>query len=235
MVRTKEVAGNVWSAEELTARRPRCDRPYRNGDDCGCPPLVEAVPPRGYEFPDDGPFADRKFCVGVALGTVRAYAQGVEVEFIARMSGLNPGHVGWALQCLEREGLVSVESRTIPWYYDSRPAHRWRENPVPQLLGQPLPSFTSLPNPSLPTRIPPQFWWMFWSGTDPMFLSLPEHAWYVASRMLVPNGSMRYPPAETWALNHLPPWALRKLLDSRGYGDSPVASRIRWKLCHSEI
>ena len=202
--------------------------------DCECPPSGEAVPPRGYHFPKSGPLATRPLCVGVVLATVRAYAQGVEVEFIAQMSGLERDHVRLALQGLEDEELVSVDSLTIPWYYGSRQVDRWREKPVRELLGQPLPSFTRPPDRSPASRIPPQYWWMFWSGIDPMFLRLPDHAWYVASRMLAPEGSMRYLPGETWALNHIPGWALRKLLTSRGYGDSPVASRINWRLVQSE-
>ncbi len=202
---------------------------------CECPPLMESVPPQGYRFPGGGPFAARPFCLGVVLGAVRAYPQGVEIDYITRMSGLEPDHARLALQRLKGEGLVWVDERTIPWYYGSRRADRWRERPVPDLLGQPMPTFTHPPDSSPPTRIPPQFWWMFWSGTDPMFLRLPEHAWYVGSRMLAPQGSMRYLPGETWALNHLPGWALRKLLDSRGYEDSPVASRIKWRLAQPGI
>ena len=97
-----------------------------------------------------------------------------------------------------------------------------------------MPEYREPADTPLPDRIPPVFWWMFWSGPDPMFLRLPEHAWYMASRMLSPKGSRRHLPAETWALEHLPDWAMDRLLGSRGYDDTPTEERMELRLSHPD-
>ena len=98
-----------------------------------------------------------------------------------------------------------------------------------------MPEYREPADTPLPDRIPPVFWWMFWSGPDPMFLRLPEHAWYMASRMLSPKGSRRHLPAETWALEHLPDWAMDRLLGSRGYDDTPTEERMELRLSHPAV
>ena len=200
---------------------------------CECPLLGETTPPPGFLFPP-GPFSTRPVCEGLALATVRAFP-GVEDTVVARASGIENGHVGDALATLEREGLARSETRTLPWYYDTRRVRLWHETPRRELLGKSLPRFDSSTVVSSPDRIPPRFWCLFWSGLDPMFIRLPEHAWYVASRMLAPKGSWRHLPAETWALQHLPVWALEKLLEGRGYADGPVAERIRLAVSRAAV
>ena len=200
---------------------------------CGCAPLEESVPPQGFVFPSAGPFNSRPRCLGLVLGTIRAYAPGIEKDFICEVSGLETDHVESALRRLERHQMVFPVTESIPWYHRSRKALLWREQPRPELMGRSLPQYRKPSTGPLPDRIPPQLWCMFWSGIDPRFIRLPEHAWYAASRLIAPKGSWRYLPAETWALRHLPIWALRKLLDTRGYADTPVAARIKLRISHS--
>lgn len=109
------------------------------------------------------------------------------------------------------------------------------KSPTGNCLGQSLPRYDHSTVASSPDRIPPRFWCLFWSGLDPMFIRPPEHAWYVASRMLAPKGSWRHLPAETWALQHLPARVLEKLLESRGYADGPVAERIRLAISRAAV
>ena len=195
---------------------------------CRCSPLEESVPPPGFEFPSQGPINQETFCAGVVLAVLRAYGPGAEKSRIAQWSGLDQDHVEKALRYLKAQGYAERQTRSIPWYYRTREAHFWVEKPRKELLGRPMPRFEE--PPTEPHGIPPRFWWVFWSGTDPMFLRLPDHAWYVASRMLAPEGSRRHLSAETWALKHLPSWALRKLSQSRGYQHGPVAERIKLRL-----
>lgn len=159
------------------------------------------------------------------MGAVRAYPGGAEESFLARVTGLESAHAAAALARLEREGWVVSEETTVPWYYRVRAVRLWRERPRRELLGQPTPYFVSRPR-RRPDRIPPQFWFLFHSGLDPMSVRLPEHAWLAASRMIAPEGTPRHIPAETWALENLPSWALRKLLTSRGYSGAGASARI---------
>lgn len=191
-----------------------------------------AAAPDGFVFPPAGPFAAQPLCSGLVLGTVRAYPRGVEDSFLARVTGLEAGHAAAAAERSEREGWVVSEETTVPWYYRTRSVRLWRERPRKELLGQPAPRFVGRPLRRRPDRIPPQFWFLFQSGLDPMLIRLPEHAWLAASRMIAPEGSPRYIPAETWALENLPSWALRKLLDSRGYAGTAPAARIESAAAH---
>ena len=151
------------------------------------------------------------------------------------MIGLARDHTSAALERLEREGWAVEEETTVPWYYRTRTVRLWRERPHRELLGQSLPRLVRPWRRPCPVRLPPQFWFLFSSGLDPMLIRLPEHAWMAAGRMIAPAGSPRYLPAETWALECLPSWALRKLLSSRGYTDTVVAARIAFYLaCRSE-
>ena len=67
---------------------------------------------------------------------------------------------------------------------------------------------------------------MFWSGFDPMLVRLPEHAEYVASRMIRFDDRRRNLPAETWALQHLPVQILEGLLNAQAPDRGPVKTRI---------
>jgi len=195
---------------------------------CGCSPLGEAVPASGFVFPPGGPLDGEPACAGVALAVLRAYAPGVETARVAQLAGLERDHAEQALLYLQSRGFADSRTRKIAWYHGHREAHMWVEVPRGEFLGKPMPRYEETPTEA--ERIPPRLWWMFWSGLDPMFLRLPDHAVYVASRLLAPEGSRRYMTAETWALKHLPTWALRKILTSRGYQRGPVAERIKLRL-----
>ena len=196
---------------------------------CECAPLEEVSAPDGYDIPPGGPLNSRPACLGLALATLRAYPQGVEAAYISRTAGLGSDIVALALESLRSEGLAFSTAETIPWYRESREVLLWREVPHRSLLHQSLPRYREPPLPP-PERIPPEFWWLFWSDMDPADIRLPKDAWYVASRMLRPEGSWRYVPAETWALKCLPACALRMLLDSRGYRDTAVGARIELRV-----
>ena len=200
---------------------------------CECAPLGEGSVPEGYDIPPSGPFNARPACVGLALATVRAFPQGVDAPYISQATGLAPGPVDSALGVLRAEDLVFPTSETIPWYHRSREVLLWKEKPRRWLLRQPLPRYREPPGPP-PEEIPPQFWWMFWS-MDPIDIRLPKDAWYVASRMLAPEGSWRYLPGETWALRSLPTWALQKVLESRGYRSTPVAARVELRIGSQQV
>ena len=166
------------------------------------------------------------------MAVIREYAWGVESSCIARVSEIPRGHIEDALHRLRSEGFVASTRERMSWYYGSRETRLWRELFRPELLGRPLPRF--VPGKDESDRIPPQFWWVFWSGPDPMFLRLSENAWYIASRMLAPEGSTRFLPAETWALRNVPTSALQQLLNGRGYKGTPVGERMELAISQAD-
>lgn len=197
---------------------------------CDCGALGEVSAPRRFVFPSvlDGSLRGWAGCAGLVLSVVRAYGGGVEKGLAAELTGVDPGHIDQALAWLEDEGYVQRRVVSVPWYYSSRNAVMWLEKPHPALIGKPFPRFVR--RRTTADRLPPQFWWMFWSGLDPMLIRLPDHAWYVASRMITPDDQRRNLPAETWALKHLPPTVLGKLVSGPGFADTEVKDRIEWVL-----
>ncbi len=197
---------------------------------CDCGALGEVSAPRGFVFPSvlDGWLRGWAACAGLVLSVVRAYGGGVEKGLAAELTGVGPGHVDQALAWLEDEGYVQRRVVSVPWYYSSRNAVMWLEKPHPGLIGKPFPRFVG--HGVTADRLPPQFWWMFWSGLDPMLIRLPDHAWYVASRMITPDDQRRNLPAETWALKHLPRTVLGKLVSDPGFADTEVKDRVEWVL-----
>lgn len=199
---------------------------------CDCAPLGESRPPSGFVFPPEGPVNPWRLCLGLVLAVIREHAWGAETSYIVRVTGLESEHAESALAHLRSQGYVNAAKQTISWYYGHRRVSLWREAFRADLLGQALPRFT-------PTReegdgIPPQFWWLFWSGMDPMFLRLSQHALYIASRMIAPEGSRRSLPAEVWALDCIPTGTLSELAEVRGYRGSASGDRIRRRVSERE-
>ena len=192
--------------------------------------MGQTPPLEGFSFPPrlDASLTGWVACVGLSLAVAREHGGGVEEALVAEAVGLSADHTHDAVRRLQIDGFVDRRTVTIPWYYGTREALLWIEKPRPELLGIQFPRFVG--RGGSPDRLPPQFWWMFWWGLDPMFSRLPEHAWYVASRMITHDSRRRNLPAETWALKHLPAWALRKLLDDPAFNGTPVADRIKFAL-----
>ena len=191
---------------------------------CGCPAVGEGGSPAGFVFPSDGPCIALPRCEGAALAVSREFPWGVETGYFAKAASLDLEHAQEAFERLALRGYVTEVETRVRWYYGSRQAKLWREIPRGDLLVGPVPRYK--PADTGDDGVPPQFWWLFWSGPDPWYLRVSKHSWYIASRVLAPRGSMRCLYAETWALEHLPLGALRKLLRGRGYRDTPVGARI---------
>jgi len=197
---------------------------------CDCQPLGKTPALPGFVFPPrlDTSLAGWVACLALSLALAREHGGGVEEALVAEAAGMSTHHVHNAMRHLQSDGFVDRRTVTIPWYYGTREARLWIEKPRPELLGVEFPRFVG--RGVAPDRLPPQFWWLFWSGLDPMLIRLPEHARYVASRMITFDDRRRNLPAETWALKHLPGWALRKLLNDPAFEDTPVADRIEFAL-----
>ena len=195
---------------------------------CGCPPLGDSTVPEGFVFPPNlnDPVCDWPRCAGLVLAVLRAFGGGMEVGRVIETTGLEAGHTRQVLDALRSGGYAGVRTTTTPWYYTTRAARLWAEKPHPHLLGKPFPRYEKR-QANLPGRVPPQFWWLFWSGLDPMLVRLPEHAEYVASRMIRFDSRRRNRPAELWALRHLPISVLERLLTSQGFDGSPVRLRVQ--------
>lgn len=133
----------------------------------------------------------------------------------ATKSGISPTVASRVLQKLEKDGLAERKSRTEA-RGRAMNVTRWHarsEGEWPQAIRHAARSAT-LPTPvrpAIPEHLPRRFQHLFWN-TDPNALSLPEDAAFVAHRMLTSDGA----EAMLWALQHLPPEAIRNAVSVRG-------------------
>ncbi len=167
------------------------------------------------------------------LCAVRSKLRGVTARFAQAQTSLPSDRVSAALRSLLDRGLVENATETTPWFYGGRRLAVFRlsvDPPRPEVWAS-LPRLRPPRETGLPERLPPQFWCVFWSGLDPMFIRLPEHAVYVATRML--GGRLRWAAAEHWALSRLPADALSQVRSlsefSQGMPARKIDSYLRWR------
>lgn len=176
---------------------------------------------------DDEPQLSADHCL--VLTILRRRIGGSTVEGLADASGLAAMVVDECLDALRRWGLVFCEAERVLWGYGTRVAELWKLSLTDRCLEllATLPRPAAVPGPA-PTRVPPQFWSLFSSGTHPADLRLPADAVAVAGQMIDSEDTA----ARAWALSNLPLSALRALRVMRGYDTEPTAGRIDVALAH---
>ncbi len=138
---------------------------------------------------------------------LRRCLAGATVEDLSAAAGLSMACTERCLDVLRASDVVRCEGTRVLWGFGSVPAYLWSlsltEGCLDLLAHLP---WQDPPPASPPERVPPQFWWLFSSGTHPAELRLPQDAVTVAGRMF--DGAD--PPARAWALTNLPVDALRE-------------------------
>ena len=151
---------------------------------------------------------------------LRRCLAGAAAEDISAGAGLSMTRTERSLNVLSASGVVRCEETRVLWGFGSVVACLWSlslsEACVDLLVRLP---WQDPPPSAPPERVPPQFWWLFSSGTHPAELRLPQDAVTVAGRMF--DGAD--PAARAWALTELPVGALRELRAMRGYDAGPDA------------
>ena len=158
------------------------------------------------------------------LAVLRTRLAGATAERVAADCGLSESHTRRCLRRLRDAGFVESSQETVMWGYTPRRARLWRLAMSEQTLDA-LPQMGWLPQAEPqdpPEAVPPEFWYLFWSGECASRLRLPHDAVHVADTLIGgPNE-----PARTWALTRLPLRALRDLSSMRGYSSGPAAERL---------
>ena len=158
------------------------------------------------------------------MSALRARLRGCTVSGLAERAGLSERHTRRCLRALEGRGLTRSEKASVPWGYGSVRARLWSLARTGACLAA-LPYLPRHPEAfgrECPERVPPRFWYLFWSGSQGGDLRLPEDALFVASTLLdSPDAA-----AESWALRHLPVQALRVCRTMRGYDTGRTAALL---------
>ncbi len=152
------------------------------------------------------------------------HLKGAGTNEIAHTANVSIRHTRRCLRRLAAGGFVKHNETLTTWGYDCIPIRVWQLDLTEQTISAmiQLPYQALPPLSELPTRVPPEFWSVFWSGFSAGELRLPEDGLLVAETML----SVRNPWARLWALHYAPLEALRELRTMRGYTSGDVAQEI---------
>lgn len=217
-------AGRVLAALEATGRPPGEERlRVLLGQD---PDPAQAKRSRlpGYLAAEHDPTVDMTPAERRCLAVLRDRPRGVRAEDLAVVAQISKRHARRCLGRLAENRYARREVSSIPWGYQSLEVDLWFLNLTEECVTAlaHLPQQSRSEDGKCPGRVPPEFWWVFWSGAEAGELKLPEHADYVASVIL--DGPDQ--AAREWALKTLPVSALSKCRQMRGYDTGRLAAWI---------
>ena len=217
-------AGRVLAALEATGRPPGEERLRALLGQHPDPAEAKRSRLPGYLAAEHDPTADMTASERACLAVLRDRPRGVRAEEVAIAAHISKRHAQRCLGRLAENKFARKEAASIPWGYRSLDVDLWyldlTEECVAALAH--LPRLSRSEDGECPKRVPPEFWWVFWSGTEAAELKLPEHADYVASVVLdSPDRAAR-----EWALKSLPVSALSKCRQMRGYDTGRLAAYI---------
>ena len=163
------------------------------------------------------------------LNALRQRPDGATVAKVAEIAGVSERHTRRMLRNMAARGLASVGEGIV------RDGHRplskplWRLTYSPdcvQLLGRLHRRRAAMPEMPVKDVVPPQFWHLFWSGSEGSELTLSDDEQHVAGALI---GSMDI-SAEAWALRNVSTETLEGMAEARGYDTGDVSVLIRSEL-----
>lgn len=214
------VAGDVAAAASPAVRRRVRTAVESTGLPAGEARLLRLLAGTGAESsPLDGVTAAGR----TILACLRGRLIGATAQRVAADSGLSAPHTRRSLRRLRAQGLAEHHDTSIMWGYRPRQVRLWRLAVNDRTLAV-LPLLEWRP-PSCPPQtdtVPPEFWYLFWSGQDASELTVAEHAVHIADTLV---GSFDR-AARRWALDRLAVETLRTLRAMRGYREGRLAALI---------
>ncbi len=140
----------------------------------------------------------------LVLTALRSYLGGADSVVIADAVGISRRNARTTLRRLEIDGYVDSAIAEVPWRHRTRQILRWKLiqfGPFNHLRPY-LPMMRRSKRVRCPDTLPPDLWYLFWSGPDPADIRLPRDSLLVANRLL--NGRSLDFDARRWALRCLP-------------------------------
>ena len=214
------VAGSINTATSSAVRRRVRDAVESTGLPAGEARLLALLTGAGAgPSPLDGVTAAGR----TILACLRGRLIGATAQRIADDCGLSASHTRRCLRRLQAQGLAEHHDTSIMWGYRPRRVRLWRFAVNSRALAVlPLLEWRPPSHPPEADAVPPEFWYLFWSGRDASELTVSEHAVHIADTAV--GGFDR--AARRWALNRLPVEALRTLRTMRGYREGRLAALI---------
>ena len=157
------------------------------------------------------------------LACLRGRLTGATAQRIADDCGLSPSHTRRSLRRLQSQGLAEHHDASVMWGYQFRRVRLWRLAISERTLAAlPLIGWRAPTHPPETDTVPPEFWYLFWSGQDASRLTVAADALHIADTLV---GSFDR-AARSWALDRLPIEVLSTLRSMRGYRDGRIAALI---------
>lgn len=172
--------------------------------------------------PPPGPLAGLARGPRLVLAMLRTRLAGATATQVAAETGLSQSHVRRCLRELRRRGFAECEETAVMWGYEARRERLWRLRMSEQTLRALAQIGWTEPSdpPDPPAKVPPEFWYLFWSGQCASRLTLAQDALHVADTLMGGANAA----ARAWALASLPLETLTELRSMRGYDYGMVAS-----------
>lgn len=200
----------------------------RRGDIVFIPPVpAEALPAAvaAAEDPTQGMARSEK----AVLSLLRLWPVGATAGALARQLEISESSARRGLRAAEARGYAVAARTVVPWYRSHRRVVLWRLRGGTAVAGLlpylPLPTHARHPVDQS-RSVPPQFWRLFWSGTDPAEAQLPRDFLMVGGRLL---GSFD-PAAQGWVLSRFTDEQLVGCLGLYPDPESEIPSLIRREL-----
>ena len=168
------------------------------------------------------------------LSLLRLWPAGAAAGALARRLGISASSARRGLRAAEARGYAVSSRVVVPWRRGHRRVVLWRLGGGAATAG--LLPYLPLPAPARHPvgecrSVPPQFWRLFWSGTDPAEARLPRDFLMVGGRLL---GSFD-PAAQGWVLSRFTDEQLAECLNLYPDPDSEIPTLIRRELqCRTE-
>ncbi len=164
------------------------------------------------------------------VATLRLWYAGATAQALMELLNLSPQIVLRSLQRCESLGLVERSVETPPhFHHEHRRVTFW----LLAETSEAVEALRLLPFPSLnPSRgftdcgVPPEFWYLFWSGIDPEELRLPQDAMLVGCRIMESFSS----EGRSWVLSHFTRQQLEECLERYPNPDAETPTLIRQAL-----
>lgn len=168
------------------------------------------------------------------LSLLRLWPAGAAAGALARRLEISASSARRGLRAAEARGYAVSSRVVVPWRRGHRRVVLWRLGGGAATAGLlpylPLPAYARHPVGEC-RSVPPQFWRLFWSGTDPAEARLPRDFLMVGGRLL---GSFD-PAAQGWVLSRFTDEQLAECLNLYPDPNSEIPTLIRRELqCRTE-
>ena len=159
------------------------------------------------------------------INALRHRCFGADAHTVAGLSGISVGHARRCLRRVEKFGWAKCRVAARPWGYRQLRLRMWQltwSGGCAEMLALVAREPVSAEPERFTDRVPPEFWFNFWSGTPADKLTISSNGLLIAETLIGGND----PAARLWALSALPVEILAQCRRLRGCDSGSNAADI---------